>query len=56
MNSVLMYQALVKNKVSVEMHLFRKGRHGLGLAQADPELSGWPDLLYHWMHENGWAQ
>ncbi len=56
MNSVLMYQALVKNHVQAEIHIFRKGRHGVGLAQADPEVSGWPDLVYHWMHENGWAQ
>ncbi len=55
-NAVLFYQALVRNKVQAEMHLYRRGRHGLGLAQADPEVSGWPDLLYHWMHENGWAQ
>ena len=55
-NSVLFYQALVRNNVSAELHLYRRGRHGLGLAQADPEVSGWTDLLYHWLHENGWAQ
>ncbi len=55
-NSVLMYQALIKNNIPAELHIFRKGHHGVGLAQADPELSGWPDLLYRWMHENGWAQ
>ncbi len=55
-NAVLFYQALVRNKVPAELHLYRRGHHGLGLAQADPEVSGWTDLLYHWMHENGWAQ
>lgn len=55
-NSVLFYQALVKNHVQAEIHIYRHGQHGLGLAQADPEVSGWTDLLYHWMHENGWAQ
>ena len=55
-NSVLFYQALVANHVSAELHIFRHGRHGLGLAQADPELSGWPDLLSLWMRTNGWAQ
>ena len=55
-NSIVFFQALHANKVPVEMHIFRHGPHGVGLAQANPELSGWPDLLYHWMHENGWAQ
>ncbi len=56
MNSVRMYTALVKAKVPVEMHLYRHGPHGVGLAQADAELSEWPGLLYRWMHVNGWAQ
>lgn len=55
-NAVLFYQALVRNKVPAELHIYRKGNHGLGLAQADAEDSGWSDLLSHWMHENGWAQ
>ena len=55
-NSVLFYQALVKNKVQAELHLYRHGQHGVGLAQANAELSGWTDQLYRWMHENGWAQ
>lgn len=55
-NSIVFFEALQKNKVPAELHIFRHGPHGVGLAQANPELSGWPDLLYHWMHENGWAQ
>ncbi len=54
-NSIVFYQALVKNKVPAEMHIYRHGAHGAGLAQASPELSGWTDVLYHWLHENGWA-
>ena len=56
MNTVLFYQALVKNKVSAEVHIFPHGRHGLGLAQTEPEVNAWPDLLYTWMRANGWAQ
>lgn len=55
-NSIVFFQALQKNKVPAELHIFRHGPHGVGLAQANPELSGWPGLLYHWMNENGWAQ
>ena len=55
-NSIVFFEALQKNKVPAELHIFRHGAHGVGLAQANPELSGWPDLLFHWMRENGWAQ
>ncbi len=56
MNTVLFYQALVKNNVSAEMHIFPHGHHGLGLAQTEPEVNAWPGLLYAWMRVNGWAQ
>ena len=55
-NSVLFYNALVKAKVPVEMHIFKHGAHGAGLAAANPELKIWPDLLLNWMKANGWAQ
>ena len=55
-NSVLFYQALIANHVPAEMHIYRHGAHGIGLAQADPLLSTWTDLLYAWMRSNGWAQ
>jgi acetyl esterase/lipase len=56
LNSVMFYQALLENKVQVEMHLFQHGRHGVGLAQGDPDLKVWSDLLLHWLIANGWAQ
>lgn len=55
MNSVLFYSALVKAGVPAEMHLFQRGRHGLGLAPADPVLRAWPDLLLKWMAARGYA-
>ncbi len=54
-NSVLFYEALVRNKVPAEIHIFRHGRHGLGLAQNDADIRIWPDLLLHWLAANGWA-
>jgi acetyl esterase/lipase len=52
-NSVMFYSALVKAGVPAEMHLFQHGAHGAGLAAANPQLSGWPDLLAKWMRERG---
>lgn len=55
MNSVMFYSALVKAGVPAEMHLFQHGAHGSGLAEANPELRIWPDLLIKWMRERGYA-
>jgi acetyl esterase/lipase len=55
-NALLIYETLVKNGVSAELHIYQHGPHGTGLAQGYPELRGWPDQLMHWMVANGWAQ
>jgi acetyl esterase/lipase len=52
-NSIVFYQALVRNGVPAEMHLFATGPHGVGLALHDPALSYWPTLLANWMRERG---
>jgi acetyl esterase/lipase len=52
-NSVLFYQALRKAKVPVEMHLYEKGSHGVGLAPNDPVLSAWPSQLHGWLQTRG---
>jgi acetyl esterase/lipase len=54
MNSVMFYSALVKAGVPAEMHLFQQGAHGVGLAEANPQLSVWPDLVAKWMRERGY--
>ena len=56
LNSVMFYEALVQNHVQAEIHIFRHGKHGVGLAQSDPDLKVWPDLLLCWLVANGWAQ
>jgi len=38
-NSVLFYLALRRAKVPAELHIYEKGRHGVGLAPGDPVLS-----------------
>jgi acetyl esterase/lipase len=55
MNSVAFYTALVKAGVPAEMHLFQHGNHGSGLAEGNPQLSVWPELLIKWMRERGYA-
>lgn len=52
-NSLLYAQALSKHDVPYEMHIFPKGRHGLGLAEDDPVVSQWTILCENWLRNQG---
>lgn len=52
-NSVLFYLACKKHNVPVEMHIFEKGRHGLGLGPKELPYSSWPDRCVAWMKDRG---
>jgi acetyl esterase/lipase len=53
-NSVNFYLALRKHKVPAEMHIYRRGPHGVGLMHGDPVLSTWGGLLQKWLRNEGW--
>ncbi len=44
------------NNVPVEMHIFPNGKHGLGLAKAQPHVAQWSALLLEWFKEIGWCE
>ncbi|MEJ2147489.1 MAG: alpha/beta hydrolase [Acidobacteriota bacterium] len=52
-NSILFYLALKKAGVRAEMHIFRHGGHGFGLAPRDAVLGAWPGLLRNWLLDSG---
>ena len=52
-NSVNFYLAMRKVGVPAELHIFEKGKHGVGLAQTDPILSAWSPLLTNWFITRG---
>jgi acetyl esterase/lipase len=52
-NSALFYMALARNKVPAEMHIFEKGRHGLGLGPRDLPYAAWPDRCIAWLQNRG---
>ena len=52
-NSVQFYLALRKAGVPAELHIYEKGRHGVGLAPADPVLRTWIERLFDWMAGQG---
>jgi acetyl esterase/lipase len=53
-NSVDFYLALRKAKVPAELHIYKNGGHGFGLAPFDPVLSTWTTLLANWLRVNGY--
>ena len=52
-NSLQYYLALQKNGVLSELHVFPKGRHGVGLARQLPGASQWPALCQDWLKRIG---
>lgn len=50
-NSILFNQAMVKNKVAVETHLYQAGGHGFGLHNKTTS-DEWFDRLTNWMKAN----
>lgn len=48
-NSVLFYLALRRAGVPAELHVYEKGRHGVGLAPTDPVLTTWKERLADWL-------
>lgn len=60
-NSILFTLAMRKAGVPVELHLFEKGKHGLGLGggepkfdvPADPAFAAWPGLCQAWLKTRG---
>ncbi len=48
MNSIAYYEALLRNKVSAEMHIYKAGGHGFGMY--DPTTKDlWMERCKNWM-------
>jgi acetyl esterase/lipase len=52
-NSVVFYSALIAHKVPAELHIFEKGRHGVGLGQDIPGTDAWPAACIAWLKGRG---
>ncbi len=55
-NSVMLYQALRRAGVPVEMHLYEKGPHGFGTAAGLGPTSEWPKRFEEWLRARGLLQ
>ncbi len=47
--SLVFAQALKEHGVPCEMHIFPRGKHGLGLAQLHADVGTWPEMSVAWM-------
>lgn len=52
-NAVAFYLACRRHGVPVEMHVYRRGPHGVGLALGDHVLGSWSDALGDWLRDRG---
>ncbi|MEP7277872.1 MAG: alpha/beta hydrolase [Bacteroidota bacterium] len=55
LNSIVFYEALVKNKVPAELHLYQNGGHGYGMNNKTTR-DKWMDRCLAWMDANGWLK
>ncbi len=53
LNSVVMYQALLKAGISSELHLYAKGGHGFGVRKSPLPCSTWKDRCVEWLRGQG---
>lgn len=51
-NSIVFYQALVKNKVPAELHIYQSGGHGFGLNNSTTQ-DAWMERCRNWLNSNG---
>lgn len=54
-NGLVFYTALVEKKIPAELHIFPKGRHGIGLGADVEGANQWPKLCHEWLKRGGFA-
>lgn len=56
LNSLRYAERLGEYGVPYELHVFPDGRHGLGLAEENPHVAVWSELLRKWLTQQGWLK
>jgi acetyl esterase/lipase len=54
-HSTMFRDALVQNHVNHELHVFDHGRHGLGLAEDNPDVHKWTTYCKDWLNKQGFC-
>jgi acetyl esterase/lipase len=55
-NSLQLCSSLSRFNIPFELHVFPKGRHGLGLAPESPEVAVWSELCATWLKNMNWGE
>lgn len=55
-NSILFTQALERQGIPCELHVFPWGSHGIGLGETVPRAREWPELACGWLAALGWPR
>lgn len=53
-NSLRYFEALQKNNVPAELHVYERGGHGYGMGLNGGTESAWPEACLKWMKAQGW--
>lgn len=54
-NSIVFYQALIRNNVPAELHIYQNGQHGFGMNNKSTS-DQWMDRCANWVRVNGWLK
>lgn len=54
-NALLFAAALDRHNIPFELHVYAQGRHGLGLAEDDPQVGTWSALAAGWLERRDWG-
>lgn len=55
-HSLMFASNLHKHNIPFDLHVYAKGRHGLGLAQHTEHVCSWLDALSSWIRYNGFGK
>jgi acetyl esterase/lipase len=55
-NAIAFYSAMVRAGVPGELHIYEKGKHGVGLAKNLPVTGDWPNALHRWLASRGMVE
>jgi len=53
-NSIAFYASMIRNSVPGELHIFEKGKHGVGLGKSIPTTSEWSVLCQRWLESRSY--